>query len=229
MPALPRILALFSLCLATACSTVVEGTTQKVTVSSTPQGAQCLIKQADDVVGRITTPGTAEVPKNKNDLVILCSKEGYESVSVKNRSEMALTSLGNLAFYELSFVGDAVDSMSGASNKYDSKVFVRLTPAAEPAVFPVPPNLMPMPQLRPVPQMVPQMSIQPPMPQTNLTPYAPASVAAPATPSGSNPSLRASESLARAALKLAEAENPTPLTYAQQVAELPLRPPFDLQ
>jgi len=219
-----RSLALLTLLANSACSTVVEGQSQHITVNSSPQGAQCLFKQADDIVGRVTTPGTAEIPKSKNDLVIFCSKEGYESVSVKNRSDLAITSLGNAVFWELSFVGTAVDSASGASNKYDSNVFVKLSPAPTPAAFPAPPGAPAVTQL-PM-QSVAPLSVQAPMPGEPMTP-APTPAASP-TPPAANPSLHAAEELSQAALKAAAAQQPQPLTYAQSMVEAPRRPPFDI-
>lgn len=221
-----RTLAFLALLANCACSTVVEGPSQKITVNSSPQGAQCLFRQADDIVARITTPGTAEIPKSKNDLVILCSKEGYESVSVKNRSDMALTSLGNMAFYQLSFVGDAVDSATGASNKYDSKVFVELTPAPAPAVFPAPPGALPLVQL-PM-QAVGLMSIQPPVPLPPASMTAPLPVAFTPAVLATNPPLYAADALGKAALKASSAQQVMPLTYAQAMTESPRRPPFDI-
>ncbi len=229
-----RHLSLICLLANAACATVVEGSTQEITVASDPQGAHCFIEQAGDIVGRVTTPGTAQIDKSKNDLVISCSKEGYETAKVKNRADMAITSFGNMAFYQLSFLGNAVDSATGASNKYDSKVFVQLTPAQEPSVFPAPPG---MPIRAPLPEAaVAQMSMQPPMPMSAVwTVAAPAMVAPhPATPlpdiatlSPVSPSIHAALNLSEAALKAAQAQQLPHLTYAEASEQASRRPPFE--
>ena len=235
----PLLAGLAALHLLSACSTVVEGRSQPIVISSSPTGAQCLVQQAGDVVARITTPGTATVGKSKNDLVISCSKDGYESVSLKNRSDMAITSFGNMAFYQLSFLGDAVDSATGASNKYDSKVFVELKPASAPTAFPMPPGSVPSLKL-PV-ESVALMSMQVPMPAASNM-QVPAVIAQPAPAAavaaspvgltaavsfpGTGPALNASSKLGQAAMDAARASQPAPMTYAQQVAEVSSRPPF---
>jgi hypothetical protein len=234
-PPCPRIasaLALLALIATSGCSTVVEGRSQKITVNSSPQGAECILKQADNVVGQITTPGTAEIAKTKNDLVILCSKPGYESVSFNNHSDYSIASLGNMILGEYSFVGNAVDSASGASNKYDSKVFVTLAPAAAPSAFPAPPGAPAVVKL--APEMAAGMSMQVPIPGIPATPLpvsAPAPVAAPMPalpmPIGSNPSINASVALARAALSVPSPAQVMQESYTQALAEAPRRPPFD--
>jgi hypothetical protein len=111
-----------------ACSTVIEGRTQKIAVDTYPSGADCVIKDNDLILAKVHTPGTAEINKSKNDILVECTKEGYIPNKKRNRSDVAITSFGNMAFGKLSFVGNMVDSASGASNKYDSKVFMGLNP-----------------------------------------------------------------------------------------------------
>jgi hypothetical protein len=232
MHTLFRPLALLALVFTSACSTVVEGSSQKITVDSSPQGAQCFIQQAGDIVGRVTTPGTAEIGKSKNDLVIGCSKDGYESVTIKNKSDMALTSFGNMAFYQLSFLGNAVDSATGASNKYDSKVFVTLNPATEPMAFPAPPGMRPAIQL-PV-QTVAGYSMQPPSPAPQMTAAAasPAPQPAPPTPAPAdthtNPAIHAAIAMAKASAAMMEHQQVAQLSYAEQMIEAGHRPPFEI-
>jgi len=220
--------AILILMLSSACSTVIEGRSQEITVKSSPEGAQCLIKQADDIVARITTPGTAEVQKTKNDLVILCSKAGYESVSATDRSGMALATLGNMAFYQLSFIGNAVDSLSGASNKYDADVFVQLMEAQAPAAFPAPPA--PPTVIKLPASSLAGMSVQAPLPTALLSPEPvakPLPAAASVTASFPNPPLHAASELAEAVRQLPAGQQMAQISYAQEAAEAPHRPPFE--
>lgn len=110
----------------TACSTVIEGRSQKIAVDTFPSGADCVIRDNDVVLARVHTPGIATVEKSKNDILVECAKEGYISNKKRNRADIAITSMGNMAFGQWSFLGNAVDSASGASHKYDSKVFIAL-------------------------------------------------------------------------------------------------------
>lgn len=230
-----RYLLLITLLITSGCSTVIEGRSQNITINSSPQGAQCIVKQADDVVARLTTPGVATVEKSKNDLVILCSKDGYESVSVKNHSDLALSTFGNAAFYELSFVGNAIDSASGASNKYDSHMLITLAQAQTPAAFPAPPGALPVVELSP--QVTTAMSMQVPMPPapvtpvmaTELPPAIPSTplIASPAIADTSNPAVEASSVLGKETLKIAADQQPPQMTYAQAAEESMRRPPFE--
>jgi hypothetical protein len=228
MHPLPRHFSMLCLALTSACSTVVEGTSQSITVSSEPAGAQCFIEQAGDIVGRVTTPGSATIGKSKNDLVISCSKDGYESVKVKNRADMAITSLGNMAFYQLGFLGSAVDSATGASNKYDSKVFVTLIPSGPPLAFPVPPGAPIVTQLPT--QSLAGLTMQPPMPAALLQP-GPTLHAAPAPQAllpAPTPSIHAAVALAKAAIASIEQQQVAQLSYAEQMAQATRRPPFEI-
>lgn len=129
----PKIVAAaILLMLTSACSTVIEGRTQDISVDSFPSGAKCVIKDNDIVLARVQTPGVATINKNKNDVLVECAKDGYITASKRNKSDMAITSLGNMAMGKLSFVGDIVDNASGAAHKYDSKVFITLN--EQPAV-----------------------------------------------------------------------------------------------
>lgn len=119
--------AVILLMFTSACSTVIEGRTQDISVDSYPSGAKCVIKDNDIVLARVQTPGIATINKNKNDVLVECAKDGYITASKRNRSDMAITSLGNMAMGKLSFVGDIVDNASGAAHKYDSKIFIALT------------------------------------------------------------------------------------------------------
>lgn len=126
------------LLLNSACSTVIEGRTQRIAVDTLPIGAECVVKDNDLVLARVRTPGTATVEKSKNDILVECTKEGYIPNKLRNKSDMALTSMANMAFGQWSFIGNAVDSASGASHKYDSRVFMALNPLPPVALAPAP-------------------------------------------------------------------------------------------
>lgn len=123
--------------LTSACSTVIEGRTQTIAVDTYPTGAECVVKDNDLILARVLTPGQAVIEKSKNDILVECNKEGYIGNKQRNRSDVAISSVANMAFGQWSFVGNMVDSATGASHKYDSKVFLALNPLPPVALPPV--------------------------------------------------------------------------------------------
>ena len=108
-----------------ACSTIVEGTSQKITVNSTPAGATCKLERENEVIGMIdSTPNTVSIEKDKHDITIVCNKAGYEQASYLNKSSVAGATVGNVLAVGL--IGWGVDSASGSDNKYDSPVNITL-------------------------------------------------------------------------------------------------------
>jgi hypothetical protein len=106
---------------------MIEGTSQKITINSDPVGAKCDVVNNGDVIATVEqTPGTITIPKSKNDIYVECSKDGYTKTRKKNLADIAITSFGNMAMLQLSFIGNAMDNASGAGHKYDSKVFVAM-------------------------------------------------------------------------------------------------------
>lgn len=108
-----------------ACSTIVEGRSQEITVNTNPPGASCtLIRQEKPIATISPTPGSAYIEKSKYDITIKCSKPGYETATYLNHSGAAGATFGNIILG--GGIGWAVDSASGADNKYDSPVNVTL-------------------------------------------------------------------------------------------------------
>src|SRR5579862_1610834 len=78
------------------CATIVEGTTQPVSVSTTPeQGAQCTLVNSQGT-WYLTTPGSKTVHKTKTDLKITCNKQGYEQGETVAISHFGATTAGNV-------------------------------------------------------------------------------------------------------------------------------------
>ena len=62
-----------------ACATVVEGTSDTVTLSTTPAGATCTVDRNGERVGAVAaTPGSLRLSKSRHDLNSTCTKEGYQ-------------------------------------------------------------------------------------------------------------------------------------------------------
>ncbi|MEN6543138.1 hypothetical protein [Parvibaculum sp.] len=122
------------------CSTVVEGTSQRISVNTTPPGAACEFTRHGESLGKIDpTPGSLKIDKTKYDIMIECSKEGYQKASYVNHSDVAGATVGNIILG--GGIGWAIDSASGSDNKYEPTVNINLaqngaSAAVEPAKQP---------------------------------------------------------------------------------------------
>ncbi|MCA8928483.1 MAG: hypothetical protein KDC18_10470 [Alphaproteobacteria bacterium] len=115
-----------------ACASIVEGTSQEIAVNTKPPGASCELRRDGVVIGVVPkTPGTVTVKKTKQNINVVCEKDGFEQASFRNKSDFAGATAGNLLLGGI--VGVAIDAASGASNKYDGEVNIVLqpVPAAE--------------------------------------------------------------------------------------------------
>ncbi|WP_339949170.1 hypothetical protein [uncultured Albimonas sp.] len=112
-----------------ACATITQGSDDTVTVTTQPPGAVCEIKQGAATVAFINpTPGSMMVPKSKNDLSVVCRKEGFEPAAGTLSSEFQAMTFGNILFGGV--IGVAVDAASGAMNDYPPMITLVLQPEA---------------------------------------------------------------------------------------------------
>ena len=121
------VLVIIASCCLSACSTVIEGTSQEVAIYSSPAGADCVVSR-DGVLltSSGVTPFAIDVDKTKDDINVTCMKQGYLPTQTVVRSDIAAATFGNMVIGGLG--GWAVDSMDGADNKYSSKIQIPLTP-----------------------------------------------------------------------------------------------------
>ena len=117
---------------ASACATVVGGTTQDVLVESQPSGAECKIDRLGANIGVVKpTPGRVNIARSKDNVIVSCTQEGYEQSNEVLISSFTGATVGNLLLGGL--VGVVVDAASGANNKYPDRVLIVLTPASFPS------------------------------------------------------------------------------------------------
>jgi hypothetical protein len=118
---------LAALAAVSACSSIIEGTSQEIMVNTNPSGADCSLERQGLSIARIDpTPGAATIKKTKYDITIYCNKDGYQEASYLNHSGAAGATFGNIVLG--GGIGWAVDSAAGADNKYDSPVNITLVP-----------------------------------------------------------------------------------------------------
>lgn len=119
--------------LLTSCASIIEGSTQEITVNSSPPGANCAFMRDGQHVAEISkSPGSAVVKKTGADITVDCTKPGYQEATAIDHSDVAAATFGNIILGGL--VGIIIDAVDGSIHKYDPVVSVTLPPApAQPA------------------------------------------------------------------------------------------------
>jgi hypothetical protein len=140
------------------CATIIDGTTQKITLNTNPPGADCAINRDGSKIAEITsTPGSVKIEKTKRDITVSCSKPGFETATYFNKSGLNSDVFGNLIIGGP--IGLIVDTSTGADNQYEGAVNVTMLPVspshlmassatapeAPPAVLPAPSQVTRMP------------------------------------------------------------------------------------
>ncbi len=114
------------------CSSIVQGTDQDITINTNPPGANCKLEREGAEIASVTnTPSTVTVSKLKHDITIFCEKEGYQTATYINNSgwESGSGAAGIALDVVLTLgVSSAIDSATGADNKYESPVNITLVP-----------------------------------------------------------------------------------------------------
>jgi hypothetical protein len=125
------ILAGLSVCVA-GCGTITQGTTQSIKITTTPPGATCeFTRKGQHLATLDSTPGSVEVDKTKNEITLTCKKDGYQDVSAPLPSGYGAGTFGNIILG--GGIGWAIDSATGADNKYPSNANIVFAPVGEPA------------------------------------------------------------------------------------------------
>jgi len=106
------------------CATIVDGVHQSVSVSTTPvEGATCTLKNSEGT-WFLTSPGSVDVHKTKNDLSVSCTKDGFQPGNQVAVSKFGGATFGNIVAGGV--IGAGVDAASGANYYYDSPITVPL-------------------------------------------------------------------------------------------------------
>lgn len=96
-----------------------------MTLNTSPDKADCVLIRDGKQIGQLTTPGTLVIKKTKHDIEVVCDKEGYQETHHFVKSEIQDATWGNIILG--GGVGWAIDSASGADNKYAEYVNITLT------------------------------------------------------------------------------------------------------
>lgn len=112
-----------------SCATIVNGTTQKIPVSSEPAGAYVFV----DGIPAGCTPTQIQVKRKYTHLVTL-SKEGFDDATVRLEPVLSAAVAGNIIAG--GFIGWGVDAVNGAQYRLvPGAVNVRLNPSVCPVPF----------------------------------------------------------------------------------------------
>jgi len=123
------------------CASVTRGTTENISIASTPSGAQAVISGLE-VPTTCTTP-CAVVAKRNADISITFQKEGYAPQIVQLTKEIPGTGAAGFAGNLLAggLIGMGVDAATGAATDHKpNPVIVTLQPSAPPAARPSKPR-----------------------------------------------------------------------------------------
>jgi hypothetical protein len=117
------------------CATIIKGTSQNIAVQTPPAtGANCVLTSKEGMWS-VVTPGSVKIDKSKEDVLIHCTKPGYQDASGTIPSNFQGWTLGNIILGGV--IGVGVDAASGAMNEYPNAYSLPMI-AAEPAPSPIP-------------------------------------------------------------------------------------------
>ena len=110
-----------------ACSTIVKGTDQQVSVT-TPgvTGAMCQLQSPAIGTRTVQTPANITLPKSRHNVAVSCTAQCFGPGVGTLGSHTEVMTAGNVVFGGI--VGLGVDAASGAMNTYDPSVEVIMTP-----------------------------------------------------------------------------------------------------
>jgi hypothetical protein len=114
------------------CGTITQGTSQDITITSTPPGAHCdLTRKGEHIATLDSTPGVVKVDKTKSDILLTCRLAGYQDASANLESGYGAGTFGNIILGGV--IGWGIDSATGADNKYPGTATVQFIPAGTPS------------------------------------------------------------------------------------------------
>lgn len=109
-----------------SCATIVSGSSQRVAVDTSPEGADCRVSQGGVPVGEVQrTPGAVLVQRGAGMVQVSCAKPGYQAAQQADTSNINAWVFGNLVIGGL--VGVVVDLATGSAYHYGPNVMVAMS------------------------------------------------------------------------------------------------------
>jgi hypothetical protein len=108
------------------CATIIQGTSQDIAITTPPvSGANCILTSKEGSWA-VVSPGVAHVEKSKEDVLIKCTKDGYQEANAVIPSDFQAWTVGNIVAGGL--IGVGVDAATGAMNEYPKGFAVPMQP-----------------------------------------------------------------------------------------------------
>jgi uncharacterized protein YceK len=132
MPVAPKsCLAVFALLLMSGCASIVDGSSQTLSVKTTKDvtdiaGASCSL-QNDKGTWFTSTPGTVTIHRSIEALNVKCTKDGFAPTVQSVNSSTKGMAFGNILFGGL--IGVGVDISTGAAYDYPALMTIPMQPA----------------------------------------------------------------------------------------------------
>ena len=115
------------------CASIVDDSTQTLTIKTTPEGAVCEITRESEVIGVVNpTPGSLAIEKSAKAIEVKCTKDNLSAV-VRSDSTAGAWVWGNILFGGV--IGWWIDHEQGSAYEYDAVLQLELkeTPEGEEA------------------------------------------------------------------------------------------------
>lgn len=114
------------------CAAIVDGTSEDISVASTPSGANCEMTRHHDTIATIpSTPAKVTVSRTKHDIDLTCHLAGYTDATAHLKSGLNKAIVGDVLL--TSPLAVIIDSSSGADNQYPENVAVKFDEPTAPA------------------------------------------------------------------------------------------------
>lgn len=99
----------------TSCATIFTGTSDKISFTSSPEGAKVLHKGIE----KCTTPCEVKIPRSLSKQMVTFEKDGYASQEIKLKKTFNAVSLLNILLGGA--IGVGIDAATGSLTKYSPK------------------------------------------------------------------------------------------------------------
>ncbi len=127
MPIAAAILLLLAGTLLSGCASVIDGTSQVITVATDPPAATCsAFRQGAPLFQTSAGHSRAIVSKSRHAIDLTCTAPGFEDTSVAVNSSISAMGVASMATFDFGIT----DYATGALNKYPDSVTVTLKPKA---------------------------------------------------------------------------------------------------
>lgn len=101
----------------TSCASIITGTSDKISFSTTPEGAKVIHKGEE----KCTTPCVAKISRGLKTQLVTFEKEGYAKQDVKLTKTFNPVTLVNILLG--GFIGLGIDTATGSITKYSPKKY----------------------------------------------------------------------------------------------------------